>query len=319
MDFVKILENNGRIKECFFHKKEYCKGKIKSAHSIQRSKKLEVLLGNVDGNQALYSLLHTERDLSGKSIGMRRQGAKEASTFFGFCDYHDSKLFAPIENNDFDESDLHLFLHSFRSFAHSYHTILQNIKMFSKLANEKKIDVSIPISSLKETLFEADRMRNEFQIIFENGNFDDLEYYYIIFPSIFPLASSGGFQPEYTFKGKQLNKPYSPLLNFTLFPEKKGRTICIFSWTPEDKKAKAFIDEIERLKDFELYKLITSLMIAYVENSFISPDLWQSLSKNEKRQLLWEIDNSDPENRIKRKKFWKSELNFFKPDYILQL
>ena len=47
-------------------------------------------------------------------------GRKEATVFTGFCGYHDYELFKPIENYDFDDSDKHVFLYTYRTFALCY-------------------------------------------------------------------------------------------------------------------------------------------------------------------------------------------------------
>ena len=48
-----FYKDASRIKECFHHKKDECRGKIKQAHSIQYSGKLTVLESDVNGNVSL--------------------------------------------------------------------------------------------------------------------------------------------------------------------------------------------------------------------------------------------------------------------------
>ncbi len=45
---------------------------------------------------------------------MTKWGRKEATVFTGFCGYHDNELFKPIENNEFNSSDEHVFLYTYR-------------------------------------------------------------------------------------------------------------------------------------------------------------------------------------------------------------
>lgn len=47
-------------------------------------------------------------------------GIKAASTFTGFCNYHDTVIFSEIENKDYEESEYQNFLYAFRSCIREY-------------------------------------------------------------------------------------------------------------------------------------------------------------------------------------------------------
>ena len=49
---------------------------------------------------------------------MIRIGRKSASTFKGFCKMHDSKIFSPIEDNDYENSNLQNFFFAYRACAY---------------------------------------------------------------------------------------------------------------------------------------------------------------------------------------------------------
>lgn len=96
------LKKHRTIKECFHHEKDECKGKIKQAHSIQKNGKLSILESNVNKNKSLYTFtnfISSENSIIEELVPL---GKDEASTFFGFCDYHDTTLFSEVENNKFD-------------------------------------------------------------------------------------------------------------------------------------------------------------------------------------------------------------------------
>jgi hypothetical protein len=116
------IKFEAEIKECFHHVKSECSPKIKNAHSISRGDRLNLIKGLVNKNDKVFSLGEIIIDENPKK-GVKEIGwGKAASTFFGFCDDHDTNLFEPIENgNQFDNSKKHCFLHSYRSFAYSYH------------------------------------------------------------------------------------------------------------------------------------------------------------------------------------------------------
>jgi len=118
---MSTYKKESRIKECFHPNKEECEGKIKQAYSIQRNGRLSIIESEVNGNNCVYTFTSCKSSAENMMEDLVPIGKKEASTFFGFCDFHDSTLFSPIENNKFDKSSKHLLLHSYRSYAHSYH------------------------------------------------------------------------------------------------------------------------------------------------------------------------------------------------------
>ncbi|MEO1055164.1 MAG: hypothetical protein AAFX87_31320 [Bacteroidota bacterium] len=120
--FRSSFYKSSRIKECFHFDHSSCSNNIISAHSLQRSGVLDLLEEEVNGNLSIYSFLNIEYDSAGKASGFTPLGKKSASTFYGFCGYHDTEVFKKIENNDIDlENDEHCFLLSYRGFAKEYH------------------------------------------------------------------------------------------------------------------------------------------------------------------------------------------------------
>src|SRR4051812_26202719 len=83
----------GRITECFYHDKTTCKGDIKQSHSLQRNGRLSLIEGDVNGNQMIYTFTETEVDEHSTHANLLPIGKASASTFFGFCDHHDTTLF----------------------------------------------------------------------------------------------------------------------------------------------------------------------------------------------------------------------------------
>ncbi|MBN2377185.1 MAG: SEC-C domain-containing protein [Sedimentisphaerales bacterium] len=76
---------------------ENCKGDICKAHSVQRA-----LLDKIAENSHVFGwnldMLENTSDSKPRSIGIN-----EASIFTGFCNYHDTKIFEPIEKKGSSE------------------------------------------------------------------------------------------------------------------------------------------------------------------------------------------------------------------------
>ena len=84
------------IKECFYHKKDECNGDIKQSHSIQKNGRLSIIEEELNGNNMIYTFTSFDVGTEEFIKTLRPIGKGKASTFFGFCDYHDSKLFSEI-------------------------------------------------------------------------------------------------------------------------------------------------------------------------------------------------------------------------------
>ena len=141
-NIFKNLQDISEIKKCFYHKKTECKGDVISAHSIPQSGRLDLIKGVVNKKNKVFSLseIFIENGIVKKGIRAIGWGKKAASTFFGFCAHHDKELFKPIENNnDFDNSPEHCFLHSYRSFAFSYHELKKTYKLAGYTANAPQL------------------------------------------------------------------------------------------------------------------------------------------------------------------------------------
>jgi len=141
---LSAFRSGSRIKECFYHKKDECEVDIKQSHSIQRNGRLSIIEGEVNGNNSVYTFTHFETSRDHLVGNLKPIGKGSASTFFGFCDYHDTVLFSDIENFKFDSSEKHLFLHSYRSFAHSYHRKLEELKWYNLIP---KLCLGMPVGS----------------------------------------------------------------------------------------------------------------------------------------------------------------------------
>ncbi len=312
------------IKECFYHKKDECKGKIKQAHSIQRNKRLSIIEEEISGNKMLYTFTEFEigqKEFIKKLIPI---GKAKASTFFGFCDYHDTILFSEIENKEFDNSDKHCFLHSYRSFAHSYHrkneekkgnsTINPINKNYSEQFNKSLLTGNtFAINDLKYYKHYLDKW-------IENNEFGQLEYFSVVFPGLYPIACSSLISPFVSLKGYPINNhsnpniPWSPIM-LTVLPD-FTQTIIIFACFPNDKNGITFLNELEELSDYHLKKVVSTLLIYYAENTFFSPLLWNKLGKKGQKLLCREIEYGITLGMRKiPTKFEYTRLNLFKDQY----
>ncbi|MEA5259441.1 hypothetical protein VB264_16700 [Arcicella aquatica] len=316
------FKNTGKIDdECFYHDKSTCKGKIKLSHSIQRNGRLSIIEGDINGNKQIYTFTDYEVGETTQVMRLKPIGKGSASTFFGFCDHHDTTLFSPIENNKFDNSDKHCFLHTYRAFAHSYHRKKEEIKAYN---TESLFTENIPIADLYSfrnglELSKNDQLsaKNKLDSLIENEEYNGLEYLSIIVPYSIPIACSSQISPFCTYSGKPFNnhsdaeKLYS-IIMITVLPD-HDQTIIILSCFPDDDLGMVFLDELDQLYDKEVtlfYRAISAILINYAENTFFAPALWNALGVSGQKNLCKELEYSTSEH-IDINCFPKSNINFF--------
>jgi hypothetical protein len=314
------FKKDSRIKECFHFDKSSCSNQIISAHSIQRGGVLDLIEDNVEGNLAVYSFLNRKLDENGSPIGFEPLGKKAASTFFGFCGYHDNEIFKAIENDNIDlENDEHCFLLSYRAFAKEFHSKQESLKGYmtnDMFQNTNFIGTEGLINGSEMGLRDCKIVKERMNQILENKNYDELEYLTYELDYIIPIAAAASINPDYTYKNEILNNSPDPnviyeFVNFVIQPIKCGKTIIVLSCLPEHKSSVKFLDQLNDLKPLPFEKAIGSLAIANVENTFFSPRLWCQFSQIEKNQLMKELLITNPMFRDMFKGFFHSKLYLF--------
>lgn len=316
------FKKTGRISECFYHDKTTCNGHIKQSHSLQRNGRLSIIEGEVNENQVIYSFTENEISETTSHETLKPIGKASASTFFGFCDHHDTVLFSRIENNPYDESDEHSFLHSYRSFAHSYHRKNEELKAHT---TKSKFTEALPKEFLDEAIKGLemgvkDQLHNKHKLdrLIERKEYDGLEYINYIIPEKFPLACSSQISPYYSYKGTPINnhtdgeKPFSPIM-LTVLPD-VDQTIIILACFPDDKEGVIFLDELYELSNLKFEKAISSVLVNCAENTFFSPKLWNALGQTGQRLLCDELVKAASRFHMPDK-FEHSKINFFDYKY----
>ncbi len=156
--------------------------------------------------------------------------------------------------------------------------------------------------------------------ILKNEEYDQLEYFTYKLDYLIPIALASSMTPDYNFRNEIFNLSNDPNIvyehvNFIIQPTKTNKTLIIFSCLPEHEKAIKFLDQLNDMPEFMLLKTFTSLAIGYVENTFLSPSIWNKLYKNEKKILMDELKITNPMERGINGKMFKSKLNLFDPRF----
>ncbi len=119
--------------------KNKCTKQIIRAHTISKSNCLAEIADETNHVLGLKPSLSSLVKNKG-TINPERIGINSASTFTGFCSYHDNKIFLPLETKVFTASNEQCFLLAYRSIARDVYmkSGSENFTSFMKKADKGK-------------------------------------------------------------------------------------------------------------------------------------------------------------------------------------
>lgn len=303
----KQLKHGAKIKHCLHPNQGECSEKIIGAHSIQNNK----ILKSIADNGKLY-MPYPKPDNPFEII--TEWGRKEATVFTGFCGYHDNELFKPIENFDFNYTNEHIFLHTYRAFAVSYHRKLENLKFGEKIYQKRP---SLVTSENFLDLFAGERLaisdlnkvKEDFDKAILTKDYSLLNYEVWTFEKSVNFAASSFTVVTRDLKGNKIQDLADTTakmkhLFFSIFPE-NNKTYCIFSWLKEnDDVYLNYMRELSNKTDSEKIAYLNNLIPSESDNIVINPTSWNNLEKHQQEEfsmyiwrmnLLMEIIDSEDE------------------------
>jgi len=277
-----------------------CGGKIVKAHTVQKSGGLDAIARD----SHVYSLITTMSELekNGGRLVPRLVGIGQASIFPGFCADHDRDLFLPIEGKDCTIRPEEALLFTYR--AASFEAYFKR----GQLAASDvffRLDEGLPVEEHEAVQNGARNFQHNAKIS-EAGtrarkdaydarvaaqDFAGFAYSWTRFDSLLPVACCGAFLPDNDLEGTLLQRighgrgPFEQVtLNVTSFA---NQSVVVFGWTGADTgPAARFVRSFDVLDDELKASAATRLALDYLENSYISPDWWETLSDADKRGLI---------------------------------
>ncbi|MDQ0975869.1 hypothetical protein QFZ31_005747 [Neobacillus niacini] len=286
------------FKVCLGFNPEECKPLIKSAHAIQNNR----ILNRISEDGHVYTISST---VSKKGIDpvFKKVSKNKASTFFGFCDYHDTELFKQIELEDYVGSPLQNFLFAFRGFCLEYH---RKIRKMNTIRNHIKKNPALllepfGIHNYRVAQFDIEDSIIEYEIFkedYSNGKFDNLVTIHRNLNFEVDFAISSAFAVKDDLLGNEINNIFSieseivPNIYINIFPIEDGTTIILSYNKRYDNVYNQLFEQIKVLDDDHLIKYLNFLVINYTENVFLSPRLIDSMDKKQKDSLLQSFQTS---------------------------
>jgi SEC-C motif len=298
-------DNLGKLRKLFGKKYclhpnagSQCKGNVINAHTVQLSRNLT----KIARRGHVYSPDPGDAELM--KTGMVRPrlvGIREASTFTGFCSFHDTKIFEPIEKHNFIGSLQQCFLLSYRALCRELFMKrarvehLFSVRELDKGANLiKQIWWQDFVSTIERGEKSSLKLLEEYKLIYDrcllDADFSDVQFYIIYTGTTPEFMCNGNMLPAYDFFGRtlqdlhNLNEKHPPTAYSIVATETGGAVV--FSWVGSNQAAKALINSLDSLPDDEVCHAITRFSFEYIENIFMSPQWWEELTDEVRRNLI---------------------------------
>lgn len=277
-----------------------CLGRPISSHTLQRSGALR----QISEQSHVYSFYAPGKignDFA-NDIDPVKRGVRQASTFPGFCNEHDSNMFKPIETKPLAPDVEQCFLMHYRAVAFEYwckkHGKIENTVIDlicrGKDYNEQREMASF-IRNFNESVdLGIEDVKHEFNIIkqhYINNHFDDIRGIAINLSGATCLCASSCFTPTPTWRGEdtidlrdQAKRADRVVAN--LIPTDMNMAIFALTWDAEaspngEKYAQCILDAETTFIPHGIFQTI----LDNVENIHFRPSWWDGLDTDNKKYI----------------------------------
>ncbi len=278
---------------------EDCDRNIVRAHTVQRSGGLSRIAkdGHVYGyNPNMVSFIKNEGRVKPELIGI-----KEASTFTGFCQKHDSETFKAIESHPFAVNQETMFLFAYRALCREVFAkrrqsdslpILEDLDQGLDKLSQRLLHEYHELHSLgvKVGLKEIEKIKSEYDAVLLNKDYSNVKFYVVRIRETAELMCSGIAYPDFDFDGNKLQdltdlSARLEAITFSIITAHVG-SLVIFSWLQAGNgPAHKLIESLSRMTRTDLPHAVTRFVISCSENVYFSPLWWESLKEDEREKI----------------------------------
>jgi hypothetical protein len=276
-----------------------CKGEIVRAHTVQRSGGLDAVAENhhVYGFKPSFSgFSKNDGFIPPELIGVRK-----ASTFTGFCGYHDAETFAPIERQPFHGTPEQCFLHSYRALCREVFTkkaafdsndLLRDMDKGCSTEIQRIIQnlLSIDKKASEKSLTNIEAIKSNFDKRLMNQDYDDINRCIFYFDKVPQIVCCGGFAPVFDLQGRKLQDlgdldKSLEILFLTIFPT-GPQGAAILTWLPGPSDVcLEFVKSMWRFGAAKIPDSLGRMATEHLENTFFTPSWWDSLSESQRNTI----------------------------------
>ncbi len=275
-----------------------CQGKIIKAHTIQLNGGLNLIARNSHVYK-FFGDFTTLKRTSGK-LEARLIGIKNASTFTGFCSYHDNVVFSPLEKHPFQPTLEQIFLLSYRPICRELFTkraALATMPYYRTIDRGKPLSEQISIQTIANSLTigteiglkDIEYQKSLYDDVLIKGDFSPVRYYMLKLNTIPDIMCSGALFFDIDFAGNVL-QDFSKVdqrkagFAFSIIGSQTGGSI-VFSWLNDSVIGNRFIRSLDMLSNTEIPHAIVRFVFEFFENTYFAPDWWESLTQEQQECL----------------------------------
>lgn len=301
-----------------------CSDQIINAHTLTKSLSLNQIAktGHVYGfkNKDIFDFSRNDGFIS-----LRKLGVRTASTFKGFCSYHDDRLFSCLEKQNFElleEQSAALLYRALALELYKKKTVLEHArKSFKPLldsfnSGNMNIGSELIISNLKRAKLDFEDMYYLNGILINLLNekkYSKIRTYALKLDFKIPFICTGVFAIYRDVNHEIIQDVFDyslPKMSYTalnIFYAKDGSSWLILSWLDIfDEINLRVVEQIQKFNVEDQVNILGNLMISYTENSYFSmeyidnlkPKLKENIEKNFNGTLMKQFSKLTEPNFI---------------------
>ena len=275
-----------------------CSGDLISAHSVQKALISSFL---AEEQHVLKFVLEADPKASGAVLfAPDLVGINKATTFNGFCGFHDDGLFKPLEANEFQFSPEQIALMGFRAFSRELYSkdaqLDVNTMLKDHMLEHQELQTLDRLGALYFAKLGLENAKKNLRTAWENfgqmvttGDLSSLRYFAARFDFIPPYLASTAFLPEWNFEGNRLQNldeiEEFHGLAFSAWAANEDSTAVLCWHESADKICIPFVQSLQKIDDSRLANRILSMAFEESENVIMRPSWWEGLKDNDKDLL----------------------------------
>ncbi|WP_434339257.1 YecA family protein [Motilimonas cestriensis] len=270
-----------------------CTNKIINAHTVSKSGSLAAIADNTNHVMGLKISLPNLLKGRGK-LRPEPVGINQASTFKGFCSYHDNSLFSCVEDQEFVCSEEQCFALAYRSVAKEMYAKQNSTEVNDFLRDADKgkgsfnqftIQQFVTLNGLGAAAAVKDlsMLKGELDKQLIGGKSSELCHLVFQSDTPPPVMVSSILAPTIDFNGNTIQD----LGDLSVVPDQvcfnsfasDGKGYVVFSWLKSAEISTDFINTLLAVEPSKQFHALVRFFFGYAENTFFSKNWWQGLSK----------------------------------------
>lgn len=272
---------------------------IKGAHTIQRGRVLQSMAK--DGHVGtFYRNIHGFSNVGDIKNGVKRQ----ASIFYGFCDYHDTELFKNFEVSEFTVSPENCWASSYRAICHEYyqkHAAKSAVawqkdhsdrgyELYEQLLLQEQL--ALLERDIRKGFDDINIIKQTFEALKTNNQLNQFTSYIVQLDQPLDIAVCATVSPYYDINGVKIQNLGDPHIHFQHFfistVTLQGNAAYLIAHLNEHLIIGDYLRDVFSRDNPFILDWLTKSIFAYAENTYFRLDWWSSLDP-QRQQAIYDV------------------------------